>query len=87
MINRRDALQIGAAAAATIAMDGFPRAMAQQRLTQDELLKFDGFGNITLLHFADLHAQLLPVIYREPSQNLGTGDLKGVVPHITGAVF
>ena len=87
MINRREVLQIGAAAAAAIAVDGFPRAMAQQRLTQDDLFRFDGFGNITLLHFADLHAQLTPVIYREPSQNLGAGDLRGVVPHITGAAF
>ena len=61
--------------------------MAQQRLTQDELFKFDDFGNITLLHFADLHAQLMPVIYREPSQNLGAGGAQAQPPHITGAAF
>jgi sulfur-oxidizing protein SoxB len=87
MINRREALQIGAAAAASLAVEGFPRAMAQQRLTQDELLRFDGFGNVTLLHFADLHAQLTPVIYREASQNLGAGDSRNVLPHVTGAAF
>jgi sulfur-oxidizing protein SoxB len=87
MISRRETLQIAAAAVASIAAGGFPRAMAQQRLTQEELFKFDDFGNVTLLHFADLHAQLLPVIYREPSQNFGAGDSRNQPPHISGANF
>lgn len=31
------------------------------------------FGQITLMHFTDCHAQLLPVYYREPAVNIGTG--------------
>jgi sulfur-oxidizing protein SoxB len=45
------------------------------------------FGNISLLHFTDCHAQLLPVWFREPSANLGVGDGVGKPPHLTGAAF
>ena len=88
MLSRRDILQIGAAAAAVTSGLGPPRrAFAQQKLTEDELLKFDALGNVTLLHFADLHAQLVPVHFREPSLNLGVGEAKGAPPHITGRDF
>ena len=86
MISRRELLQVGAATAAV--MTGLPpRALAQQRLTQDELLKFDPLGNVTLLHVADIHAQLLPVYFREPSVNLGVGEAKGLPQHVSGADF
>jgi sulfur-oxidizing protein SoxB len=65
----------------------FTRAFAQQKLTQDELLKFDALGNVTLLHVADIHGQLLPVYFREPSVNLGVGEAKGQPPHITSKDF
>ena len=86
MLSRRDLLQIGAAVAAY----GFgprSRAAAQQRITQDELLTFDHYGNITLLHMADLHAQLMPVYLREPSVNVGAGEARGQPPHLTGKAF
>src|SRR5271166_75770 len=86
MFSRRDFLQVAAATMA-ILPDGPTRALAQQRLTQDELLRFDPVGNVTLVHVADLHAQLLPVLYREPSVNLGVGEAKGLVPHISGRDF
>ena len=65
----------------------FTRALAQQRLTQDELLKFDALGNVTLLHVTDIHGQLMPVYFREPSVNLGVGEAQGLPPHLTGADF
>jgi sulfur-oxidizing protein SoxB len=83
MISRRDFLQVAAATAA-ILPTGFTRSLAQQRLTQSELLRFEPLGNVTLLHLADLHAQLMPVYFREPSVNLGVGAAKGLVPHLTG---
>jgi S-sulfosulfanyl-L-cysteine sulfohydrolase len=86
MFSRREFFQVAAATAA-ILPNGWPRAFAQQRLTQDELFRFDATGNVTLLHFADLHAQLLPVYFREPSLNLGAGEARGLVPHITGGDF
>ncbi len=45
------------------------------------------FGNVTLLHFTDCHAQLLPVYYREPSVNTGLAGNKGLPTHLTGRHF
>src|SRR5690348_13702845 len=90
MTSRRELLQIGAAAAAITAANGLgslARAATKQRLTEQELLKFEALGNVTLLHMADLHGQLTPVYYREPSVNVGVGDAKGQPPHITGRDF
>jgi sulfur-oxidizing protein SoxB len=87
MITRREILQVGAATAALAAGGGFTRAMAQQRLSEAELLKFDALGNVTLLHVADIHGQLLPVYFREPSINLGVGAARGQPPHLTGSDF
>jgi sulfur-oxidizing protein SoxB len=83
MFSRRDFLQVAAATAALLP-GGWTRALAQQRLTQDELLRFDAVGNVTLVHIADLHGQLVPLLFREPSVNLGIGEARGVVPHVSG---
>ena len=90
MISRRDFLQVGMAASALVGASGFgnwSRLAAQQALTQDQLLQFDSFGNVSLIHITDIHAQLKPIYFREPEVNLGVGDNKGQVPHITGADF
>lgn len=90
MISRRDFLQVSMAASALVGASGFGnwgRLAAQQSLTQDHLLEFDTFGNISLIHVTDIHAQLKPIYFREPSINLGVGGNKGHVPHITGADF
>ncbi|UWQ42828.1 thiosulfohydrolase SoxB [Leisingera aquaemixtae] len=90
MISRRDFLQVSMAASAMVGASGFgnwARLAAQQSLTQDQLLEFDSFGNISLIHVTDIHGQLKPIYFREPSVNLGVGENKGHVPHITGADF
>jgi S-sulfosulfanyl-L-cysteine sulfohydrolase len=88
MITRREILQVGVATAAlTAGGTGFARVMAQQRLSQAELLNFDAVGTVTLLHVADIHGQLMPVYFREPSVNLGVGEAKGQPPHLTGRDF
>jgi len=90
MINRREALQVGIAAAAITAAQGlgpFGRAAALQRLTETELLKFDSFGNVTLLHMSDIHGQLMPVHLREPSINLGIGEGKKLPQHLPAREF
>lgn len=90
MISRRDFLQTSMAAAALYGTSGFGnwgRLTAQQALTQDKLLEFDTFGNVSLIHITDIHAQLKPIYFREPSVNIGVGNNKGAVPHVTGADF
>jgi sulfur-oxidizing protein SoxB len=88
MITRREILQVGAATAAlTVSGGGLTRAFAQQRLNESGLLKFDALGNVTLLHVDDIHGQLMPVYFREPSVNLGVGRVRGQPPHLTGTDF
>ncbi len=90
MISRRDFLQVSMAASALTGASGFgnwARLAAQQKLTQDDLLQFDTFGNVSLIHITDIHAQLKPIYFREPEINIGVGDAKGQVPHVTGADF
>ena len=90
MISRRDFMQTSMAAAALYGSSGFgnwSRLAAQQLMTQDKLLEFDTFGNVSLIHITDIHAQLKPIYFREPSVNIGVGGNKGAVPHITGADF
>lgn len=62
-------------------------AMAQQQLTEDALLGMEPVGNVTLVHVTDIHAQLKPIYFREPSINLGVGEVAGLPPHVTGADF
>ncbi len=90
MISRRDFLQVSMAASALYGASGFgnwSRLAAQQSLTQDQLLEFETFGNISLIHVTDIHAQLKPIYFREPEINLGIGDARGQMPHVTGAAF
>ena len=78
------------AAAAIYGGSGFgnwSRVAAQQAMRQDDLLDLEKTGNVTLVHITDIHGQLKPIYFREPSVNFGVGDNKGVVPHITGADF
>lgn len=90
MISRRDFLQVSMATTALVGASGFgnwARLGAQQAITQDQLLEFDTFGNVTLIHITDIHAQLKPIFFREPEVNLGVGENFGAVPHVTGADF
>ena len=87
MISRRDFLQAGVAASAILGGGVWTKVAAQQALTQDQLLEFDPLGNVTLIHITDIHAQLKPVYFREPSINLGVAEVNGLPPHVTGADF
>lgn len=90
MITRREFLQAGMAASAIVGASGlgnWSRLAAQQALSQDQLLQFDDFGNLTLIHITDIHAQLKPVWFREPEWNIGVGEAKGRPPHVVGRAF
>jgi sulfur-oxidizing protein SoxB len=89
MISRRDFLQWTAVtgAFATGYAGGLTQAAAQQKITQDDLLKFDSKGTVTLLHLTDIHAQLKPVYFRPPDTNIGVGKFEGIPPHLVGQTF
>ena len=90
MINRREFLQASVAVSAIYGLSGFgnwSKLAAQQAMTQDDLLAFEDFGNVTLIHITDIHAQTKPIWFREPEINLGVGEAKGRPPHLTGKDF
>jgi sulfur-oxidizing protein SoxB len=88
MFSRREFLQAAVASTALTGLGGgLQRAVAQQRLTQDDLLSFDSKGKITLLHITDMHAQLDPVYFRPPDTNIGIGEYAGIPPHLVGEQF
>jgi len=78
-LSRREFLQALAAAAAA----GLPLG-ARLQPKEEAFYDLPGFGNVSLLHFTDCHAQLLPVSFREPSANLGVGESANRPPHLVG---
>ncbi|HEV8096252.1 MAG TPA: thiosulfohydrolase SoxB [Burkholderiales bacterium] len=80
-MQRREFLRLLALAAASGASLHPQRSAAQ---AADELYGVPKSGNVSLLHYTDSHAQLLPVHFREPSVNLGVGEAAGRPPHLVG---
>jgi sulfur-oxidizing protein SoxB len=80
MITRRDLL------VASAALAPMTRAKAEAP-SQAELLRFAPLGQVTLIHITDLHGQLMPMFFREASANIGVGEARGKLPHITGPDF
>ncbi|MFA6313060.1 MAG: thiosulfohydrolase SoxB [Sterolibacterium sp.] len=81
-MRRREFLQVlAAAAAAGFALDS-PELLAAQG--GGKLYALPRFGNVSLLHFTDCHAQLAPIYFREPSVNLGVATALGRAPHLVG---
>ena len=83
-MRRRDFLRLLALAAASGASLHAQRSAAQ---AADDLYGLPKFGNASLLHFTDSHAQLLPLHFREPSVNLGAGEAAGRPPHLVGTAL
>ena len=80
---KRDFLQVlGAAAAAGMGLARY--ADADAATAQQGLYDLPRFGNVSLLHMTDCHAQLLPSHFREPSVNIGMGGMRGQLPHLVG---
>ena len=81
-MNRREFLQVLAVAAAGGMSLHSDFAMAEKGASK--LYDLPKFGNVSLLHITDCHAQLQPIYFREPHVNLGFGDQFGKVPHLVG---
>ncbi len=90
MISRRAFLQASLAASALYGASGvgnWARLAAQQVLSEDDLLRFETFGNVSLIHVTDIHAQTRPIWFREPEVNIGVGAASGRPPHVVGKAF
>jgi sulfur-oxidizing protein SoxB len=81
-ISRREFLQmLAVASAAGLNLSSISRA------TAGDNYDIPTFGNVSLLHFTDCHAQLVPIYFREPNINLGIAGMKGNPPHLVGNDF
>lgn len=84
-MSRREFLQVLAVAAASgFALDSKKVLAGNIPSNFYELPKF---GNVSLLHFTDCHAQLLPIYFREPNVNIGVAGSAGKPPHLVGEHF
>ena len=90
MISRRHFLQASIASSFifnSLGINNSAKVMAQQKISEKNLLDFKSFGNISIMHITDIHGQLKPLYFREPDINLGVGNVLGKPPHITGKEF
>ncbi len=84
-MSRREFLQVlAAASAAGLVLDS--REVLAGKLPAD-FYDMPPAGNVSFMHITDVHAQLLPVWFREPNVNLGVGSMAGKVPHLVGERF
>ncbi len=81
-MRRRDVLKVLTAAALAGIVPRIGRAAEG-----DELYDIGKVANARVLHMTDTHAQLKPVHFREPSVNIGIGDMAGKPPHLVGEAF
>ena len=82
---RREFLHLLAlASAAGLPIDAHCALAAGPAAAGQRLYELRPFGNVSLLHFTDCHAQLMPSYFREPSVNLGVGAAAGKPPHLVG---
>jgi len=86
-LSRREFLQMLAmGAAAGLVYEGGPgsRTAFASGKKPGGLYDVPPFGNVSLLHMTDCHAQLQPIYFREPSINIGVGGARGKPPHLVG---
>ncbi len=80
-ISRREFVRLMGLAGAAGMLPGSVFAATRQ---PGDLYEVPKFGNLTLLHITDTHAQLNPVYFREPNVNIGVGEALGQPPHLVG---
>lgn len=85
-LSRRTLLKlIGFTATGSLAMDNIDGLLEKAKAeTLDTLYDLPMAGSVRILHTTDMHAQALPVFYREPNVNIGVGDALGQLPHLVG---
>jgi S-sulfosulfanyl-L-cysteine sulfohydrolase len=81
-IRRRDFLKTTGTIALSAALPRLARAV-----DNPGIYDLERFGNARVLHLTDTHAQLRPVYFREPSVNIGIGEMLGRPPHLVDKAF
>ena len=81
-MNRREFLQLLAIASASgLALNSKSALSAQGT---NSFYDLPAFGNVSIMHMTDCHAQLKPIYFREPDVNIGLGTNFGKPPHLVG---
>jgi len=84
-LSRREFLQLLAVAGSSgFGLPGCDNFKTGVTNSESDLYEIPPFGNVSLLHFTDSHAQLKPVYFREPNINIGVGEAAGKPPHLVG---
>jgi S-sulfosulfanyl-L-cysteine sulfohydrolase len=88
-MNRREFSQVLKALAVAASGNSLLTACATpQRENQSAgLYDLPSYGNVSLLHMTDCHAQLQPIRFREPNVNIGIASADGQLPHLVGAAL
>ncbi|HSH84820.1 MAG TPA: thiosulfohydrolase SoxB [Guyparkeria sp.] len=95
-LSRREFLQmLAVASAAGINLETAQAGTGTQRVASSvkannassNMYEIPRYGNVSILHMTDMHAQLKPVYFREPNINLGIGSMTGNPPHLVGEQF
>ncbi len=82
-LSKREFLQV--LGAGTVAGMGLPaHAQLDSQQAGERMYDVPRFGQVSLLHMTDCHAQLMPIHFREPSINMGIGSMYGKLPHLVG---
>lgn len=81
-MNRREFLQLLAIASASGLALNSKSALSSQGT--NSYYDLPAFGNVSIMHMTDCHAQLKPIYFREPDVNIGLGSSFGKPPHLVG---
>ena len=66
---------------------GNPPVISKDSIIPSNPYELTDFGQLTLMQIADVHAQLLPQYFREPSMTIGVGDARNRYPNLVGKAF
>jgi len=69
------------------ATSGVASTKTINKLSVDDIYKFNSMGNFTLLHMCDIHAHIKPLYWREPSTLISAPNLVGTPGFLCGEAF